>query len=373
MPKSRRERRLCIVLLKALVAFGLVAAACVADEETRTPRRAQLASNTTLTESSDVEVTVRFIAFGDVDRGDGISLGIVPEVKIAVIKDDDVSGWWKSVTGIEGYISPTYHIPPGVQVQSSFDGISTAPASFLTTGLDGTIETVFRFDSGSIGKHMFCVISPLDENLIAGCSQIENVWLPSFDSLDTTFYIYFSDGRAYVDRNSRRYQRFMGEASAPEDISDATATATFVSILYSDISPPMFFRNILIAVIEDEDISNWWRTISDNGLQNDHEVLFLDYHVGIRFDARAIGNVPARIVNTGYDAIAKIELGSGDYLLCEVNNGSIGGCVYEHIAASQSYEYEISDSGEGGFYMGRQSEGYVERHLMDSRDWEFNG
>lgn len=371
MPKSRHKRRLRIVLLGVLVAFGLVAAACVDDDESAAQR--EKASTDTPAESDDVEVTVRFVAFGDVDRSDGISLGVVPDVRIAVIKDDDVSGWWKSVTGIEGYLSPTYYIPPGAQVQSSFDGISTAPASFVTTGLDGTIETVFRFDSGAIGRRMFCVISPLDENLIAGCSQIENVWLPTFDSLDTTFYIYFSDGRAYVDRNSSRYQQFIGEASAPEEISDATATVTFVSTFYSDIYPPVFLRNILIAVIEDEDIGNWWRTISDNRLHNEHEVLFIDHHADIHFDTRVIDNMPIRIANTGHDAIAKIELEPGDYLLCEANNGSIGGCVYEYIAASQSYEYEISDSGEGGFYMDRQSEGYIERLLIDSQDWEFNG
>ena len=371
MPKSRHKRRLRIVLLGVLVAFGLVAAACIDDDELAIQR--EKASTDTLAESDDVEVTVRFVAFGDVDRGDGTSLGIVPNVRIAVIKEEDVSGWWKSVTGIEGYLSPTYYIPPGAQVQSSFDGISTAPASFVTTGLDGTVEKVFRFDSRAIGRRMFCVISPLDEDLIAGCSQIENVWLPIFDSLDTTFYIYFSDGRAYVDIDSSRYQQFIGEASAPEEISDATATVTFVSTFYSDIYPPVFLRNILIAVIEDEDIGNWWRTISDNRLYNEHEVLFIDRHADIQFDDRVIKNMPIRIANTGYDAIAKIELEPGDYLLCEANNGSIGGCVYEYITASQSYEYEISDSGEGGFYMDRQPEGYIERLLIDSQDWEFNG
>lgn len=374
MPKSRRERRLCIILLKALVAFGLVAAACVDDEETRTPRRAQLASHTTLAESSDVEVSVRFVSFGDVDRSDGIPLGIVPDVKIAVIKDDDVPGWWASVTSIQDYISSTDYIPPGVQVRSSFDDISTAPAAFVTTDLDGTAETVLTIPEYSIHDYMFCAVSPVDEGLISGCSELQAVWRPNFDTLDITFYVYFSDGRAYINRNNERYQQFKDGTRASEGDSDDTATVFFVSIAYSDIGPPTFLRNMLVAVIKGEDIGDWWRTISGNEFSDRREVPLLNYYgVGIQFDPRVLGNTSAHIVNTGYDAIAEIELEPGDYLLCEADYGSINGCIYEYIVASQVYEYEISPQWEGPFSMGRQSEGYVERHLMDSRDWKFNG
>ena len=375
------------MLLKLWWVLGLLAAACGDDAELRVQperaeeyRRVNVSNTSTSAESGDVEGVVRFVAFGDVDGSDGISSGMVPNVSVAVIKDDEVSDWWKSVAGIEDYISPTYFIPPGVQVQSSSGGISAAPVSFITTGLDGTAETVLRFDSRSrsIDMHMMiymnmmiCAVSPVDETLIAGCSQIEYIWLPS--SLDITFYIYFSDGRAYIDRNSERYQRFIDETSASEDDPGAIATVAFVSIVYSDIRDPRFLRNGLVAIVEDEDIGNWWETISDNELFSDgHGMLFLDSHQRIWFDPRIIGNMPIRIVNTGYDAIAEIEIEPGDYLLCEVER-SIGGCIYEYIAASQTYEYEISSSGEGGFYMGRQSPGYVERHLIDSQDWEFHG
>ena len=388
MPKSRRERRLCIVLLRALVAFGLVAAACVDDDELATQRKKAEryeeinyeeineveASTDTLAESGDVEVSVRFISFGDVDRSDGIPLGIVPDVKIAVIKDDDVPDWWASVTSIQDYISSTDYIPPGVQVRSSFDDISTAPAAFVTTDLDGTAETVLTIPEYQIHDYMFCAVSPVDEGLISGCSELQAVWRPNFDTLDITFYVYFSDGRAYIDRNSGRYQQFKDGTWASEGDSDDIATVFFVSIAYSDIGPPTFLRNMLVAVIKGEDIGDWWRTISGNEFSDRREVPLLNYYgVGIQFDPRVLGNTSAHIVNTGYDAIAEIELEPGDYLLCEADYGSINGCIYEYIVASQVYEYEISPQWEGPFSMGRQSEGYVERHLMDSRDWKFNG
>lgn len=317
---------------------------------------------------------MRFVAFGDMDGNDGGSLGMVPDVKVAVIKDDDVRSWWASVTGIESNISATDYIPPGAQVQSSVYSISAAPASFVTTDHGGVAEKVIRFTSRSpIDDYMFCAVSPVDESLIAGCSEMQTVWRSSFDALDITFYVYFSDGRAYIDRGSGRYQLFQEGTLTSEDNPDATATVALVSIMYSDIGPPTFLRNMLVAVIKDEDIGHWWGTISDDEFSDKSKDLLLNHYQGIQFDPRLLGNTPARIVNTGYDAIARIEIGPGDYLLCEVTYGSIGGCVYEYIAASQTYAYEINPSGEGGFYMGKQSEGYIERHLRVSRDWEFSG
>ena len=317
---------------------------------------------------------MRFVAFGDIDGNDGASFRMLPDVKVAVIKDDDVRSWWASVTGIEDNISSTDYVPPGAQVQSSVYGISAAPVSFVTTDQGGVAEKVIRLTSSSpIDDYMFCVVSPVDESLIAGCSEIQTVWHPSFEALDTTFYIYFSDGRVYIDRSGRRYQLFQDGTWASADGSDATSTIAFVSILYSDVGPPTFLRNRLVAVIKDEDIGHWWGTISGDAFSDKSEVLLLNYYEGIQFDPRLLGNTPARIVNTGYDAIAKIETGPGDYLFCEVTYGLIGGCIYEHIAASQVYIYEINPSGEGGFYIGSQSEGYIERHLRVSKDWEFSG
>ena len=298
---------------------------------------------------------------------------MVPDVKIAVIKDDNVPDWWTSVTGIQQeYISLADYIPPGVRVQSSFDSISAAPASFITTDFGGMAETFFRIVDRYIDRYMFCVISPVDEDLIAGCSRIETIWQLDFDTFNATFYIYFSDGRAYIDRTSERYQRFSDKTLALENDSGATANVTFVSIAYSDIGPPVFLRNALVAVIKDEDIGDWWQSISDHELFNRSEVLFLNGYEAMRFDSIVLHNTRVHIVNTGHDAITKIELEPGDYLLCAVTDGWLTGCVYEYIVPSQTYEYKISYVGEGPDDMGRESEGYVERLLRDSQDWELS-
>lgn len=365
--------------MKAWWALSLIAVACVDDAE-QMVRREQAeghkkidASNTTLAESDDVKVKVKFVAFGDVDWTDDTPLDMVPDVRIAIIKDDRVSDWWTSITGIQDYISPIDYIPPGVQVQSSIESISAAPASFITTGFDGTAETVLRFDNRSIDQYMICVSSPDNEDLIAGCSRIEIIWLPNFDTLSAIFYIYFSDGRAYIDRDKERYQRFSDKTLTSKNDSYSIAKVAFVSAAYSDIGPPVFRRNALVAIIKDEDIGDWWQLISDNRLYDSNEVPFLNKYEAIQFDSRVLNNMPIHIANTGYNAITRIELEPDDYLLCEVTQGLITNCIYEYIVSTQTYEYEISYLGEGGYYMERQSEGYVERLLRDSQDWEFIG
>ena len=326
-----------------------------------------------LSESDEAEVTVRFVAFGDVDKGDDVPFGMVPDVRIAAIKKDDISDWWATVTGdssdVNGDLRVSY-IPPGVQVVSSFERISGAPAFFVTTGLGGVVETTFAFSHPAELGYMFCVISPVDRNLLAGCGGIRNVWddivLDDDDNFNVTLYAYLSDGRAYIESDSGRYQRFFDSTLISGDGSGA-ATVTFVSISYADIEPPMFNRNSLVAVIKDDDIGDWWRKISNDG---EHPLfLYTGYNEwGIDIDSEILGP-PARIVTTGYDAIAEVELEPGDYLFCGVG-GTVYDCDYEYIAVSQNYEYEIFSS-ELGTGIAKERTGYIERLLKEAKEWEF--
>ena len=50
-------------------------------------------------EDEDVEVRVRFVAYGDVDPNDDIDFGVIPDLQIAVINDRESSEWWNSVGG----------------------------------------------------------------------------------------------------------------------------------------------------------------------------------------------------------------------------------------------------------------------------------
>ena len=326
-----------------------------------------------LSKSGEAGVTVRFVAFGDVDKDDDIPFDMVPDVRIAAIKKDDVSDWWATVTG-DGFAaskdSSVSYVPPGVQVVSSFERISGAPALFVTTGSGGTIETTLAFSHPAELGYMFCVISPTDKDLLAGCSSLGNIWddinLDDDDNFNVTLYTYLSDGRAYIDSDSGRYQRFLDGTLISGEGSDA-ATVTFVSISYADIEPPMFNRNSLVAVIKDGDIGDWWKKISNNG---EHPLFLYTgyYEWGIDIDSEILGP-PARIVTTGYDAIAEVELEPGDYLFCGVG-GTVSDCDYEYIAASQNYEYTIFSS-ELGAGIAKERTGYIERLLKEAKEWEF--
>lgn len=306
-----------------------------------------------LSESDEAVVTVRFVAFGDVDEGDDVPFGMMSGVQIAAIKHGDISDWWATVTGgssvANGDLSVSY-IPPGVQVMSSIESIFTAPAFFMNTGSEGMVETTFTFSYPAELGYMFCVISPIDKDLLAGCSSMINVWdiivLDNDDGFNATLYVYFSDGRAYIDSDSGRYQRFLDGILISGEGSGATATVTFISTKYSDSGPLALAQNQLVAVIQDDNIGDWWDRISNNG----ERLLFLERYgkYGIELVQPPVGQPalaemlepPARILTTGQNAIIEVDFEPGDYLLCRVGI-AVFDCKYENIAASQDYIYRI--------------------------------
>lgn len=300
-----------------------------------------------LSEYDEAEVMVRFVAFGDVDEGDDVPFGMMPGVQIAAIKNGDISDWWATVTGgssvANGDLSDSY-IPPGVQVMSSIESISAAPAFFMNTGSRGMVETTFAFSHPAGLGYMFCVISPADKDLLAGCSSLGNIWdiivLGDDDSFNATLYVYFSGGRAYIDSDSGRYQRFLDGTLISGESSDATANVTFVSTKYSDSGPRKRAQNQLVAVIKDDDIGDWWEKISNNG----ERFLFLERYgkYGIELVPEML-ELPARVLTTGQNAITKVDLEPGDYLLCRVGGDltAVFDCKYENIAPSQDYIYRL--------------------------------
>ena len=76
--------------------------------------------------SGDGITTVRFVAYGDVDRGDGVGCGMVTDARLAVIVGyDDIADWWELIGGELGVIEQT---PPGLRIPSSNEKLSAAPA-----------------------------------------------------------------------------------------------------------------------------------------------------------------------------------------------------------------------------------------------------
>lgn len=355
LTKSRRELMsgsLVKVLLKSGVVLSLLAVAACVDGVELAVRQQRMASqeiSKALSEFGEAVVTMRFVAFGDVDNDDNTPLGMVPDAQIAAIKGYDVSDWWASVIADEELVADEdsdirYYVPPGVQIVASSGRIYNAPAAFLTTRSEGTIELTFTISKLAELEYMVCVISPVDEDLIAGCSGIEKLW-HHVDGFTATLYIYFSNGRAYIDSDSGRYQRFLDGTLTSGYDSNATATVKFVSTqdLSSDTEqlPLILGRNQSVAVIKDADIGSWWDKISNSG----ERLLALDEYGRNRFitlDSEIL-EPPIDIVTTGDNAIAEIGLEPGNYLFCGLTGTDIVifSCDYENIVASQDYVYGI--------------------------------
>ncbi len=297
--------------------------------------------------------TLRFVAFGDVDGDGGVGFGVVPDMRVAVIDKADLGDWWSAVGGDALGIREL--VPPGVQVQATAAGLESAPAQWATTGPDGTAEISFTLTKPKAST--FCVLSPVVENLIAGCSQyVWRIW-------KGTFYVYFSHGRAFLINETdtaERYQQFLDEGEPVTRTRRSligprqyTATATIVSFSYGDIVGFNHFNSgVPFAIIEDADIGEWWTAISDNG-----EValnLYLRPHWprqgGIYYNLETLETAPARIVTTGPDGSVEVELPVGTYLFCNIAT-ALTGCVYEKISASQPNIFEgySSELGSGIF------------------------
>ena len=342
-------------------------------------------------EDGDAQVRVRFIAYGDVDPNDDIDFGIIPDVRIAVIDDRELSDWWDTIRG-DNFSEPPrrtqLYIPPGVQVQSTVEDIAASPIGFITTGPDGTAETYLN-----PSEHFsICVVSPVAAS-IAGCSLRETTgqWR------EMVFYLYFSRGRAYIENGQdgdERYRRFLyGQDSY--DSSDESATITFISTDYTgeystdDLEGKYLSPGAEVIVINDTDIDAWWAAVFDNEVILDNgrnplgasssasgsasgdpaswELGWASYDREVRERVRKNASIRTLVID--WPGIIEISLSPGDYLFCDLRNSDTGygiiiGCDYVGIVAAQVYMFEVnygiwklSDEGR--------------KLLEDAKNWDF--
>ena len=298
--------------------------------------------------------TVRFVVYGDVDRGDGVGCGMVPSVRLAVVNGyDDILGWWGLVgadLGIGGGLAP-----PGLQIPSSDERLSVVPARFLTTSPEGEAEAFI----GNIGWYTVCAMSPVVQDLIAGCSH-EPIWL----DFGSEVYVFFSHGHAIVETGpeaAERYQRFLDGA----DISNQPPVSVFFLSTYlyfpdsaaylplpnygfdipnDDFNFTFLDTNVQVAVIEDAYVDAWW---SDAGPLADI------YGGTFYFDPGVLENEWVHVISTGYDGLVEVALPPGDYLFChvlvrsEVYGWSLG-CDHEDVPDSNGRVVVIEKGGGGG-------------------------
>ena len=291
--------------------------------------------------SGDDAATVRFVAYGDADRSDGIGCGMVPDARLAVIVGyDDIADWWELVGTDLGIREQA---PPGLQIPVSGEKLLTAPAFFVTMGPDGTAETSIPGTGGTV---TICAMSAIAEDLIAGCSH-ETIRLRD----GTVVYAYFSHGHAIVEtgpEGAERYQRFLNGT----DISDQPRGTVFlVSLFHRDYGPETFFlsQDRQMAIIEDAYIDTWWSEASKG---KDVDLDMSGFGYGPYIDPEMLRNEWVHVVTTGDTGVAKITLPPGDYLFCQVDGA---GCDYEDIASSREHVLKIDlssgFSGHGGVRM----------------------
>ena len=336
-------------------------------------------------EDEDAQVRVRFIAYGDVDPSDDIAFGVIPDLQIAVINDREASEWWNTIGGDDLDDMPPgalMFIPPGAQVRSTAEAIAASPIDFITTGPDGTAETYLNPLKPS-RYFSICVISPVDE-LIAGCSLSEWIWSDATNEWrdPTLFYIYFSNGRAYIDREQNgdeRYYRFLHGDRNLYSPSAEPATVTFVSTAFpnrlnnSHFEDKFLAPGAQVAVISDSDIGAWWNAVSDNGTYSLNASKF-EFGWEIPYDRvvreRVRKNTPIRTVVIDWPGIIEVNLSPGDYLFCDLKGldedsyAVISDCTYTDIAAARDYIFEVNY---GVFELSDKG-----RELMeDAKNWDF--
>ena len=346
----------------------------------------------------DVEVRVRFIAYGDVDPNDDIDFGVIPDVRIAVITYRESSDWWNTVGSEISEESPGAEllIPPGAQMQSTAEAITASPIDFVTTGPDGTAETYLNPLKPS-RSFSICVISPIDD-LIAGCSleewirpeaiNEERIWSEALDEWrdPTIFYIYFSNGRAYIDQEldgSERYYRFLyGDRDSYSTLSEpATITLVATGQIGTDVPPitDHLAPGVSIAVINDADIGAWWTAVSDDGAAvNDLGQYALSVLSGWEFGwgipygsearERVRQNTPVHYIDIDWPGILEVSLAPGSYLFCNVTYETISHCDYESIVAAQDYVYRVNDVGIGT-KMYKLTDSEAKQFLEEIKDW----
>ena len=274
--------------------------------------------------------TIKFVAYGDIDSDDDVPCGMISDVRIAIIhqKGGGLVNWWEAVGGNELGIKKL--IPPGARVPTTAEKLSSAPAQFITTGPDGTVEVTIPYDP-EWADYSLCAISSTD-NLIAGCSHDLYLREPYLDPVahitpyHVTVYTYFAHGHAVIEaRSSNRYQQFLGVAGS----AWAPATLAFTATLGDDIEPDQPY-NAGIAIVADTHVNAWWADISRNSDGSDRYGLDKS-HV----NAELLAHDWVHVITTGSDGSTEITLPPGDYLICGLAYTLRGRteCVYENLAS----------------------------------------
>lgn len=284
-------------------------------------------------------VTVRFVSYGDADPDDGVPFGVVPHVKIAVISEEDLSDWWATVGGND--LGIYQYIPPGARVQSTAEKLASAPAHFVTTGPDGTVEIPIDYTRDS-STYQFCAISPIVDDLIAGCNpftiSISGLWRPE----EATIQIYFAYGHATVklrQADGDRYQQLIDGS----EISEEPATVSIIAAMHDDIGPSLPGENVQVAIVDSAHVNTWWRAISDDG-SHELDMERLGRAGGLH---EVLSHDWIRVITTSPDGLAETTLPPSDYLFCEVTWGITAGCIYEIITSKRDHFIGI-DFFEGG-------------------------
>ena len=304
-------------------------------------------------------VTVRFVTYGDIDPDDEVPFGMIPGVKIAIIKEDETIGedyftkekeirdnlrlWWETVGGHDLGIEESS--PPGVRIQSTSEQLAVAPARFVTTGPDGTLEMPIAYDLDESDKYSFCTISPVMNYLIAGCSyQNISLWRYVRTAETMAIYVYFTHGYAIVEdsfNGGERFQRFSDEGKASNEPAYLWVSATAYSdLVYEDdfaydLTSPVW--DALVAVIDGAHVNDWWEAISDDGTNE------LDLFRGLYVGSEVLEHDWVNVVTTGPDGLGVISLPPGDYLLCEATGANIvGGCLYGDLVGGHHHVFGIA-------------------------------
>lgn len=295
------------------------------------------------------DVRVRFVAYGDVDPNDNVPFGVISNVQIAVIDHRKLPDWWNTVgAGILGHLD---YIPPGAQIKSTVEDVANSSADFVYTELDGEAEIYLEPPK----VFSICVVSQTGD-LIAGCSLSQSTG--KWRAMD--FYIYFSHGRAYIDReedgNERYYRSLYGDKDSYSPLNEP-ATITFISTAHTGTDVPPFVDFLApgasLAVISDSEIGTWWTAVSDSVTAvTDSERYPLLVSSGWEFGwgipygmevrERVLQSLPVRIIDIGWPGIIEMNMAPGNYLLCHVTYEFIADCNYDNIAAGQNYIYRVT-------------------------------
>ena len=342
------------VVLWCVVALAVATAGCSGTGEAPTGSDGEPADRA-------AAAAVEVLAFGSL-HGDGRD-DPEPLAGVAVIAipgDRSVVTWLNALVGVDDESDPiagVFSKSPGVLhtgAQFRVDArqvLATPGVVITTTGDDGTAQLRLDPDMG----YSVCVLSPDDQDLIAGC---ESEFSPDFyysrgllsASRFGAVLVYFSYGRGYVGA-ARNYYNHFSEfywfQRIAEDVFDrdwpgpefetrpaprpkpppGKASIDF----YSDQN----LRGDVVAIIEDSQIGAWWDTFHDKRIPP---------HLGYRYaDIATLESTPASLVTLAPDPSVyeefqgTVTVDAGAHLVCW-RTGLLLLCVYEEFPAG-SYTY----------------------------------